>query len=87
MAVETKRPILEKMVMRKNWGHNHIDEDDVSRGLPKNYSREWYHYVKHELKRKGWLIAHREHGKNLHVLNIKRKREIEHVVGSKVAPP
>ncbi len=86
-VLEIRRLILEKMVMAKNWGHNHIEEDRVPRGLPKMYNREWYHDVKHELKRKQWLVAYKEHGKDLYVLNIKRKREIEQMVGTKVTDP
>jgi len=85
--LEIKRLILEKMVMGKNWGHNHIEENSVSRGLPKVYNREWYHDVKHQLKREQWLISYKEHGKDLYALNIKRKREIEQMVGGKVTDP
>jgi hypothetical protein len=86
-VLEIRRLILEKMVMAKNWGHNHIEEDSVPRGLKKIYNREWYHDVKHELKRGGWLVPYKEHGKDLYALNIKRKKEIEQLVGGKVTDP
>lgn len=36
---EIKRLILEKLVMGKNWKQNHIEEDNVPRGLPKRFKR------------------------------------------------
>jgi len=78
---EIRRCILEKLVMGRNWGHNHIEEDDVPKGLPKLPNSYWYFYVKRELRREGLLTRYKEHGKDLYTLNIKRKTEIERACG------
>ena len=84
---EIKRLILEKMVMSRNWGHNHVEQKSVPRGLPKLRDESWYHDAKHQLKRDRLLQQYKEHGKDLYALNIKRKREIEQLVGTKVTGP
>jgi hypothetical protein len=81
---EIKRLILEKMVMSKNWGHNHIEQKIVPRGLPKLRNESWYHDAKHQLRRDGLLQQYREHGKDMYALNTNRKQEIEKLIGLKV---
>jgi hypothetical protein len=83
---EVRRLILEKLVMKKHWGHNHIAENQVPKGLPKCYPQTWYHYVKHELLREGLLVPFKEHSDDLYGLNVERKKEIETLVGIKVTP-
>lgn len=83
---EIKRLILEKLVMGKNWKQNHIEEDNVPRGLPKRFKIPWYHYVKHELAHDRLLVTFKEHGKDLYGLNEERKAEIEGLVGIKAYP-
>ena len=78
---EIRRLILEKFVMGRNWGHNHVEERNVPKGLPKCYDISHYHYVKHELRREGLLLLFKEEGKDLYGLNVKRKKEIEQLVG------
>jgi hypothetical protein len=83
---ELARRILEKLVMGLNWGHNHVEEANVPKGLPHVPNLAWYHYVKHELARKGLLQAFKEHGKDLYGLNVNRRSEIMNLVGTKVKP-
>jgi len=68
--------------MGRNWMHNHVEQRNIPKGLPKLPNMSWYHEAKHDLKREGLLIQFREHGRDLYGLNIKRKAEIEKLVGA-----
>ena len=78
---EIRRLILEKLVMRKHWNQQHVEERNVPRGLPKRYNMPWYHHVKHDLAHEQLLVRFKEHGKDLYGLNVARKAEIENLVG------
>ena len=84
---EIRRLIVEKLVMGKHWGHEHVEERNVPKGLPKNYIIPWYHEVKHQLAREGLLVKFKEHGKDLYGLNVSRKAEIMKIVGARILPP
>jgi len=86
VEAEIRRLILEKFWMGRNWGHNHVEERNVPKGLPEIVNPQWYHYVKHELKRRGLLVMFKEHGKDLYGLNPRRKKEIERFIGVTVGP-
>lgn len=74
--------------MGRNWGHNHVKEEDVPKGLPLRYPFPWYHYVKHKLRKRQppFLLWFKEHGKDLYGLNVDLKAEIENIVGARIEP-
>jgi len=77
---DIQKLILRKLVADRRWGSNYVDIDDVSKGLTKDYSWDWYIDEVHALRKRGILGLYKKRDGDAVYLNSQAKKLIEDLI-------